>query len=880
VPTVPKISKLNYLEGNDKVSELTIIDLLEESLEANKTNIALVYGATQLTYSELNSRANNISYFLAANGIGPESLVPIYVDSGIDMVAGIIGILKSGGAYVPIDPDYPETRMSYILSDCNADIIVSNSRNSAKLKKIFSGTIIELDKLNYPPTELKKNLHVGLEPDNLAYVIYTSGTTGYPNGVMVEHKSVVNNLLWAKNYLKIGPEDVVLQKTTFCFDVSVWEIFWPLLSGAKLVLINNVHYRDVQILKTAIETHEVTSLHFVPTMLEFFLLSISKDSCSSLKLITSSGEPLTRFQANLLYNKMPNAKLVNLYGPTETTIHSTVWPVPNAPIEKTLIGKPVDNTGVVIINEHGQVQPIGSIGEIYISGIGLARGYLNKPELTFKRFIVGSFGLATNTRFYRTGDFGRYLDDGNIEYLGRVDDQVKINGYRIELGSIESHIKNSGKVDYGVVLTKKNRLRAMQIIAYVVLKAPYNIQDIWDFLIINLPGYMLPTSIKSIESIPFTSNGKVDKDKLFELSLRDNANITIVEPRTEPERTTMSIWSRLFPDIELSIYHDFFEIGGNSMQALQMLSLLKKETGKHISFLLLNQFPTIESLAKLLNKDNIKIPNSLVSIRAEGEKTPLYLINAGELVEDGFFNLGDVLDENQPIFGFQSSGFDSNGRLLDTIEDIAAEYVKGILSQDNYGPYCLAGYSLGGIIAFEMARQLKAMGKDIKILIMVDSLTRDPWLIKTKYTGLNILKLIAFNISMFKSGFSNAFKFGYAQTKAALHALRNKKQVATDAAAAGHQNVNEVEILDNFDLFNLHISAYKKYKIQRYDGNIVIFRAEVKTYFMDDFKYLGWKTYAKRVKSILIKGNHASIFDDEHIEELGNKLQKILDQGF
>jgi len=862
------------------ISELTITEILEKSIEDNADKIALIYNDTRLTYNELNCRSNNIAYFLIAKGVKPNSLVPIYLNSGIDMIAGIIGILKTGSAYVPIDPEYPEYRISYILNDCDADVVVTDHASSSTIKKIFAGEVIDIsNKSIYSTGSLQKNPIISPEPDSLAYVIYTSGTTGTPNGVMVEHRSVLNNLIWAKNYFNIGSDDIVLQKTTFCFDVSVWEIFWPLFCGASLVTIDSENYKDVQYLKTAIESHNVTTVHFVPAMLEFFLLSISKGDCRSLNFLTSSGEALTPFQANLLSDKLPDARLYNLYGPTETSIHSTVWPVPynKGKIEKVLIGKPIDNTEIIIVNEQNQVQPVGSIGEIYISGIGLARGYLNKPELTAERFIKESF-TGKRTRYYKTGDFGRYLEDGDLEYLGRVDDQVKINGYRIELGSIEANIKNSGLVSHAVVLTRKNKLRAAQIIVYVVLKAPNTIQDIWDYLVVKLPGYMLPTSLKDVQKIPFTTNGKINKDRLFELGLIDDAKVKIIAPRNESERIVMSIWKQLFEDVELSIYHDFFEIGGNSMLAMKMLSLLKKETGKHISFLLLNQFPTIESLAKLLNKENLlKIPNSLVSIRAEGHKTPLYLINGGELVADEFFNLGDVLDEDQPIYGFQSNGFDGNGKLLETIEDIAAYYIKGILSQDNYGPYCLAGYSIGGAIAFEMARQLKAMGRTVKLLAMIDSITRDPWLIKTKYRGVAILRLIAFNIYLMKDGLSKAFKYSVAIAEAGIKTILKKFKTRKPEPQA---ESNGVDSLDNFNVFSLHVAAYQRYKLQPYDGNIVVFRAKELTYYMDDFKYLGWRAYSNKTKSISVKGDHFSIFDDENIQELGDKFQKILDTGF
>jgi len=862
------------------ISALTITDMLEQSIEDNSDRIALTYNDTHVTYRELNARANNIAYFLIAKGVKPNSYVPICLKSGIDMIAGIIGILKTGSAYVPIDPDYPEHRISYVLSDCEAKVVVTDKASGSKLSKIFAGEIIDLgNKQIYLTGALEKNPSIAFDPESLAYIIYTSGTTGNPNGVMIEHRSVMNNLLWAKNYFKIRPDDIVLQKTTFCFDVSVWEIFWPLFCGAKLVIIDVENYKDVQYLKTVIELHKVTAVHFVPAMLEFFLLSIATGDCSTLNFIASSGEALTPFQANLSNDRLPGAKLYNLYGPTETSIHSTVWPVPynKGNVEKILIGKPIDDTEIIIVNEQNHVQTVGSIGEIYIAGIGLARGYLNKPGLTAERFIKESF-TGKITRYYKTGDFGRYLEDGNLEYLGRVDDQVKINGYRIELGSIEANIKNSGLVSHAVVLTRKNKLRALQIIVYVVLKAPNTIQDIWDYLVVKLPGYMLPTSIKDVQRIPFTANGKINKDRLFELGLIDDAKTKVITARNESERTVMSIWTELFPEIQLSIYHDFFEIGGNSMLAMKMLSQLKKETGKHISFLLLNQFPTIESLAKLLNKENLlKIPNSLVSIRAEGHKTPLYLINGGELVADEFFNLGDVLDENQPIYGFQSNGFDGSGKLLETIEEIATYYIKGILSQDNYGPYCLAGYSVGGVIAFEMARQLKAMGRTVKLLAMIDSITRDPWLIKTKYSGFAILRLIGFNIYLLKDGLAKALKYSAAFVKAGLKTISNKfKSYEAEKPAEN----NNADTLDNFDVFSLHVSAYKKYKLEPYDGNIVVFRAKELTYYMDDFKYLGWRRYSKKTRSVSVRGDHFSIFDDENIQELGAKFQKILDTGY
>jgi amino acid adenylation domain-containing protein len=849
------------LEENSKIlSELTIVDLLEKSAIENESNIALIFNDEQLTYKELNSRSNQIANFLVNKGVKPETLIPICLNSGIELITGIIGIIKAGGAYVPIDPGYPEYRINYILDDCRCNIIVTTKAFSSKLGKLSAAEIIELDSdLISSSGASELNPNIAIKPDNMAYTMYTSGTTGVPNGVMIEHHSVVNNLNWAKNYFKISIKDIILQKTNFCFDVSVWEILWPLIVGAKLAIINKEDYKDIDGLKSIIELQLVSTIHFVPTMLELFLLSISPGECKSLKRVISSGEALTPFQVNLVKNKIPGAELYNLYGPTETTIHSSFWQIPGNTIkvQRVPIGKPVDNTEILILDEQHEIQPVGNIGEIYIGGKGVARGYLNKKDFTASRFILNP--LNNDGRLFKTGDLGRYSNDGNIEYLGRIDDQIKINGYRVELESVEANIKNSEIVKHAVVLAKKNALGATQITAYVILKPTNSIQDLWDHLVSKLPAYMLPTSIKEVKTIPFNHNGKVDKELLLKNAL--NKDVQSIIPRTELEGTIMGIWNVVFRAGEISIHDNFFEIGGNSIMAVKMLSLLKKETGKHVSFLLLYQFPTVESLAKLINKQNaFKAPEVLIAIKSVGSKPPVYLVNGGGVVAEGFINLGYVLDKEQPVYGFQSNGYDNNGRLLSSIEDIASHYVKGILIKDGIGPYSIAGYSLGGIIAFEMARQLKVLGKEVKVLAMIDGLTRDPEIIKTKHSVWSIIRLIGLNIYLFKYGVSSAVKYSSGIMNAVL------RKIKTTYSESVENVVENPDKDHNFDVFGLHIAAYKKYNLLPYNGNII--------------KYLGWKPYAKKIKGISIRGHHYSIFDKANIKSFGEKFQSVLDSGF
>jgi len=858
-------------------TNFTLKSLLDKSFKDNENNTALIFNGEVISYKELNVQANKLARLLISKGVEPEGLIPVCLDNSANLIVALLAVLKAGGAYVPIDPEFPKDRISYILNDCKAKTIITSGEHVKNLAGGPATDIIDLD------TQLQiidgfpgENIDVSISPQNLAYVIYTSGTTGVPNGVMIEHKGVVNNLLWSKEYLNTTPRDIVLQKTTFCFDVSVWEIFWPLITGASLVVLNKDEVRNVQKLKDIINREKVTITHFVPTMLELFLLAVNPGECSSLRQVISSGEALTSFQANLFKTKLPGAELYNLYGPTEATIHATYWRVPleDGEIRKILIGKPVYNTDIYILDENHRQQPKDRIGEIYIGGVGVARGYLNRTALNAQRFIENLFDTDNNTKLFKTGDFGRYLQSGNIEYLGRVDDQVKVNGYRIELGSVETIIKNSGVVEHAVILPKKNERGFMQIVAYVTLKDGYSIQNIWDYLITKLPGYMLPTIIRQVESIPFTFNGKVDTDAL--LFGLDNENIDRpIAPRTDLEEMVLAIWKTLFKKGEISIYDNFFDLGGNSIMAVKMLSMLKKETNKHISFLLLNQYPTIESLAKLLAKPNIlEIPNILIPIKPNGTKTPIYLINGGGLVADGFFNLSDELDEEQPVFGFQSNGYDSDGNQFKTIEDIAAFYIKNLLAENDYGPYCLAGYSLGGVIAFEMAKQLKSMGKEIKLLAIIDGLARDPELIKTKYNLLTGLRMIGFNLYMFRYGPVRALNYTAGVLKAVAKTIGGRLNKQTPPTTG--PSVDEEE----FDVFSLHISAYQKYKLTPYDGNIVVFRASEATFYMDDFKYLGWKPLSKKIKSITIKGRHFSIFDNSNIREFGKKLQAVLDFGF
>ena len=464
--------------AKDYPKDKTVVDFFEEQVKKSPDSIAVVFEDKKLTYKELNERANQLARYLQNKGVKEETLVPICLERSLEMITGILGILKAGAAYVPIDPEYPEDRKRFMLEDTGAAIAVTDDLNNLKI----SGTEnIEIININTGADSdwqkisklSKEDLKTKAKPENLAYAIYTSGSTGQPKGAMNEHRGIANRLNWAQDYFNLTAEDTVLQKTTFCFDVSVWELLWPLLAGSRLVFAKPGGEKDTWYLRSVIEKEKVTMLHFVPSMLDLFLNEIEPGECAGLKKVLCSGEALKPSHAESFMKKLPDAELHNLYGPTEAAIDVTYWSLNDnikegESIDIIPIGKPVANTSMYILDERNDLVPIGCIGQIHIGGVQVARGYLNRPELNYEKFISDPFSKEEGARLYKTGDLGRWLADGNIEYLGRIDDQVKIRGLRIELGEIENSLASvEGVNDAKVIISDKGSEDNKKINAYL-----------------------------------------------------------------------------------------------------------------------------------------------------------------------------------------------------------------------------------------------------------------------------------------------------------------------------------------------------------------------------------------------------------------------------
>lgn len=493
----------------------TIQQLFEEQVKRTPDKCAVFFADKMLTYNQLNRKANQLANFLRGLEVKPDDVIALAANRSLEMIIGIWGIIKSGCAYLPVAPDSPVERTNYVLSNSRAKILMV--QNSAYLKNNFKGQIIDLNNFDTADNN-SENPPLINKPQDLIYVIYTSGSTGKPKGVMIEHRSVINRLNWMQKQFPISTNDVILQKTPFYFDVSVWELFWWSLNGGAMSFLVPGGERIPSLITDAVKKYNVTVLHFVPSMLTVFLEHLENKGDSeitklkSLKYLFTSGETLTSSHVkkfNKIINEKTGAKLVNLYGPTEATVDATYFTCPSdSDIDKVPIGKPIDNNKIFIVSEN-KILPVGETGEICITGTGLARGYINNEELTAERFVDCSF--IPGKRMYRTGDLGRWLPDGNIEFLGRRDFQVKIRGLRIELGEIENVIRNFHDIKDCVVIAKKYSETIIILTAYLVTKSKINIPELKEFIKQYLPDYMIPGNFLEIDEIPLMPNGKTDR---------------------------------------------------------------------------------------------------------------------------------------------------------------------------------------------------------------------------------------------------------------------------------------------------------------------------------------------------------------------------------
>jgi amino acid adenylation domain-containing protein len=603
--------------------------LVERQIEHSPDAVAAVFEGEHLTYLRLNERANQFAHYLRARGVGPDALVGICVERSLQTMVAVLGILKAGGAYLPLDPALPSERLKLILTDARPRLVITQMQFRESLQ-IDESSVVYLDRdWSEFARESKANPVTPVGPDNLAYVIYTSGSTGQPKGVMISHRSICNRLLWMQEVYPLRADDTLLQKTALSFDASVWELFLPLMVGARLVMARPGGQQDSAYLLTAVIERQVTTLQLIPSMLEVLLEEPGVVDCRSLRRVFCGGEALP-VEAARKFHLLLGADLINLYGPTEASIDATHWECKDSNLQQVVgargivpIGRPLANAEVFIFDGHLRPAPLEVAGELYIGGVGLARAYLNRPELTAERFIPHLYCRVPGKRLFKTGDFACQGTDGNCKFLGRADDQVKLRGFRIELGEIEAALRQNQEVREAIVTMREDAPGGKRLVAYIVLRskgeglAPEQEREpggdlreapgrselsasgLHEYLRKKLPEYMLPSAFVFLDSLPTLSNGKVDRRALPEpIVVRGKPERALALPRTPIDETLAGIWSDVLGIESVGAHDDFFELGGHSLLATQVISRIRKVLQVEVGLRGFLENPTIDGLGE------------------------------------------------------------------------------------------------------------------------------------------------------------------------------------------------------------------------------------------------------------------------------------------
>jgi amino acid adenylation domain-containing protein len=616
----------HYLDG-----ELPLHRLFEAQAARTPDAVAAVFADEALTYAQLDARANRLAHRLRRLGVGPEARVGVCAERSVEMVVALLGVLKAGGAYVPIDPGYPADRIAYMLADSGVPVLLTQARLADRLPA-HGATVVRLDG-DWASIEAESADAPGVEvaPEGLAYVIYTSGSTGRPKGAMNAHRGVVNRLLWMQAEYGLREDDVVLQKTPFSFDVSVWEFFWPLLTGARLVLARPEGHKDPAYLSEVIARAGVTTLHFVPSMLRAFVEHGDGARCGSVRRVISSGEALPAELVGRFFETLPHAELHNLYGPTEAAVDVTFWPCTPADAGRAVpIGRPVANTRIYIVDRRSdEPSPARIPGELHIGGVQVGRGYLGRPALTAATFVPDPFSAEPGARLYRTGDLARWRPDGAAEYLGRMDHQVKVRGFRVELGEIESVLAAHPSVRETIVIAREDVPGDARLVAYVVPAGePAGAEALRSFLRTRLPEHMVPSALVTMDALPLSPNGKIDRRALPAPERSGRGTEAFVAPRSPVEETLAAIWAEVLGVERVGVHDHFFDLGGHSLLGVRVVSQVQEAFGVSLPLHTLFQAPTIEALSQAIARAQLEAQPEDEILRLLAE------LEAGALAED------------------------------------------------------------------------------------------------------------------------------------------------------------------------------------------------------------------------------------------------------
>lgn len=904
----------------DYPKDLGIHQLFEAQVERSPDAVAVVFEDQQLTYRELNCRANKIAHHLQTLGVCTEVLVGICVERSLEMIVGLLAILKAGGAYVPIDPAYPKERLVHLLSDSQALVLLTQENLLPRLPDHQAQVICLDTDWGVISAYSQENPVSGVQPESLAYVIYTSGSTGLPKGVAIEHKSIVNYLNGILERLDIGSSSNWAFVSTIAADLGHTVLFPSLCTGGCLHVVSQERASDPDAFADYFERHSIDYLKIVPSHFAALQTPSHPQRVLPRQRLILGGEASRYDWVESLQSQSPHCTILNHYGPTETTVGVLTYQVGNNlrnPKSAMLpLGRPIANTQIYILDRHLQPVPIGVPGELHIGGAGLARGYLNRPELTGEKFILNPFSDEPGARLYKTGDLVRYLPDGNIEFLGRIDNQVKIRGFRIELGEIEALLSQHSAVRETVVIAREDHPGDKRLVAYVI---PHSDQvpaasELRSFLKEKLPDYMVPSAFVTLDAIPLTPNGKVDHRALPapDWEQRDLEEI-FVAPRTPIEEALADIWSQVLGVKQIGVKDNFFDLGGHSLLAVRLVAEIEKTINIKIPLAALFQLTTVEQMASFFQDENRSAGGStqeqiidsatatelfndsspeyfgftteeyrtllaivagrkgkrprqnslMVAVREQGGKPPLFI--CASAVEE-VFPLVKNLDKEQPVYLLES-GLVVTGNVDSKIKALAAHHVKDILLIQPEPPYLLCGYSFGGVLIDEIAQQLLAKGKQVGLVVLLDRYGSHP--IYNLYDKL-VVFLTDHLHHLAPLSFGDKLRYIQENIKGQISKRLPKSTNGEESQPPYTPQAYPGKVILFCSIPNKHDSVPP-------DRQIPVISAKFTLLF---FRRAGWDQRIKPdLEIITVPGDHISMQEEPHVKVLAEKLQFCLDKA-
>lgn len=846
---------LDWNQNASPYPQLCVQEIFAEHARQHPEAVALVNGDARLTYGMLNRQSNRVAAALRKSGVQTENRVGIAIDRSMEMIVCMLGILKAGAAYVPLDPADPPARLHKIAQDSGLRAILTHS--ATKIPRASLGVQV----LNVDETLRSKSKGDEFEPptlttpDSLAYVMYTSGSTGEPKGVEVPHRAIVR-LLFGVDYAQFDSRQVFLQLAPLVFDASTFEIWGALLHGGQLVQFPNRLPLPAE-MESVLKRHEVTTLWLTSSLFNT-LIDEAPEALQSVRQLLTGGEALSVAHVCKALEKLPDTRLVNGYGPTEGTTFTCCYTIPRnfSPHESSVpIGKPIANTRVYILDPYRQPVPPGVQGELYIGGDGLARGYVRNPEATLERFTNDPFCIDPAARLYRTGDAARYRYDGTIEFLGRLDQQIKIRGFRIEPEEIENCLQRCpGVKNAGIAVAETGA--GKELVAGVVAKKGQNLDEaaVHAFLRQRLPAHMIPARILLLKYLPLTSNGKLDREALTALYVRSKpANQAPARPKDAIESRLAQVWSRVLGIQLFDVDQNFFELGGHSLLAVKLMHSIGRELGIKLPISTVFEVPTVASMAAILQQRGWAPRwKTLVPVQTRGTHTPFFCVHGAGGATFRFLPISIHMGLDQPFYGIQALGLDGKEEPLRSVEAMAAKYIEEVRQIQPSGPYLLGGFSFGGAVAFEMAQQLVRSGQKVGLVALIDTFRPRPGTrMFAEFWKLSFMDKLAYPIRIFEG-------------------LRDAIYRHTNNATLP-ESLREVRKACQF--------AGQNYNTLPYPGRLTLFRARRKSLTSPGEIEEDWRAVAKGGLQVFeIDGGHNTMTREPNVCQLAAYLRQCIDE--